>query len=191
MVWAKHDFNRATMPRMLGVCFMALLNSCAQMDIQTDFDPSSNFTDYKTFTWLSDSQKNTGDRRIDDPLLDSQVRTAVEQRLSTQGFQKQSSGQPDFFIAYRAVLKDKWNPPGLNPYTAPLSVKSSSSWDVGTLRVGQYADGTLLLYIFDGTTNDLIWKGSAQAEVELTSDPRDTEKIEEAVRRILEKFPPK
>ena len=89
------------------------------------------------------------------------------------------------------ILKDKWTPPGLDPYSAPLSVKSSNSWDVGTLRVGQYAEGTLLLYIFDGTSNDLIWKGSAQAEVELTSDPRETEKIEEAVRRILEKFPTK
>ena len=179
------------MRRMLGVLCIVLPYACAQMDIKTDFDPSVDYSDYRTYAWLSESQGITGDRRIDDPLLDTHVRTAVEERLSIQGFQKHTADQPDFFIAYRAVLKDKWNPPGLEPYSAPFSVKSSGSWGVDTLRVGQYADGTLLLHMFDGATKDLVWQGSAQAEVELTSDPRETEKIKEAVRRILEQFPPK
>ena len=98
MVWANHGLIGLTIRRMLGVCFSAMLISCAQMDIQTDFDPSTNFSDYKIFTWLSDSQKITGDRRIDDPLLNSQVRTAVDQRLAIQGFKSSFPANLIFFL---------------------------------------------------------------------------------------------
>ena len=56
----------------------------------------------------------------------------------------------------------------------------------------QYDEGTLLLDIVDSMTWKPVWRGSAQAEVNLDADPeKKQERIDEAVRRILERFPPK
>ena len=56
----------------------------------------------------------------------------------------------------------------------------------------EYDEGTLILDIVDAESRTLIWRGSARAEVSATVAPETREaRVREAVRRILEQFPPK
>ena len=49
-----------------------------------------------------------------------------------------------------------------------------------------------MLDVIHPTTKDLMWRGIAEAVVNPYSTPEKSEKkIREAVRRILERFPPK
>jgi hypothetical protein len=53
------------------------------------------------------------------------------------------------------------------------------------------ADGTLILDIVDASSERLVWQGSARAELAGSPEPltRDA-RIQEAVRRVLARFPP-
>lgn len=93
--------------RLLGALLIAALTACSAMSISSDYDPSANFSGFRTYGWMAVPQKSIEDPRIDNRLLDSRIRLAVERQLTTKGFEKQSSGTPDFWIHYQAVLKSK------------------------------------------------------------------------------------
>jgi hypothetical protein len=57
--------------------------------------------------------------------------------------------------------------------------------------VDQYEQGTLILDVIDAGSNKLIWRGSAAARVVDDKTPEErTRRVNEAVEKILERFPP-
>jgi len=78
---------------------------CSTIDVQTDYDPATNFTTLKTFKWVdakgSDLDKN--------PLIKARIRDAVIATLKTKGYQQVESGEPDFFVFAHAGAKEKMN----------------------------------------------------------------------------------
>lgn len=60
------------------------------------------------------------------------------------------------------------------------------------VRVSEYEVGTLLLDVVDGSTNELVWRASAQARIDPNRTPQErTKLIRDAVHQMLERFPPK
>ena len=56
----------------------------------------------------------------------------------------------------------------------------------------EFNEGTLILDIIDSPTQRHVWRGWAQGEIQKTVEPGVREKrIREAVRKILDEFPPK
>jgi hypothetical protein len=54
-----------------------------------------------------------------------------------------------------------------------------------------YNEGVIIIDIVDVTTNRLVWRGTAQAEVKDEVEPEQQQaNIREAVRKILADFPP-
>ena len=57
--------------------------------------------------------------------------------------------------------------------------------------VREYDEGTLIIDIVDAGSNELVWRGAAQGEVNLAASPQEREqRAQDAVQRILEDFPP-
>jgi len=55
----------------------------------------------------------------------------------------------------------------------------------------QYREGTLILDVVDAGADAVVWRGSAQAQLAGSGEPLTRRaRIQEAVRRILERFPP-
>ena len=55
----------------------------------------------------------------------------------------------------------------------------------------EYQEGTLMIDIINAAKNELVWRGSATDIVDPDLSPeKKTQKINNAVARILEKFPP-
>jgi hypothetical protein len=55
----------------------------------------------------------------------------------------------------------------------------------------QEREGTLTLDVVDAASNTVVWRGSAETALTGASDPRAREaRVQDAVRRILERFPP-
>jgi hypothetical protein len=58
-------------------------------------------------------------------------------------------------------------------------------------RSFRYQEGTLVLDFIDGESKELVWQGRAKGFVDKNSNPRKDDKlVNEAVRKILKKFPP-
>jgi hypothetical protein len=190
--------NKAT--RALVMVLAAVMAGCSSMEISYDYDPKANFTGVKTYEWLNEPQKPTGDPRVDgNTILEKRIHEAVDTGLAARGFREVTS-DPDFLIAYHVSLDKRRSVQTLNSYYG-----YGPGWGYGygaAYRPGhwggapetyvyEYEEGTLILDIVNPENKELIWRGSVQDEVHFKSTPeKDQTQLNEAVHKTLENFPP-
>lgn len=179
--------------QFLIVVLLWTFSACSTMEVTSDHDPKANFSAYHTYNWVPGPQQSTGDPRLDSTLLDTRIREAVEQQLTAKGLTKDSGAKPDLLVAYHVAVRGKQG----------VTTVSDASWyqpgwgyrgggGGGPTYARDYEEGTLILDLLDASNRQLVWRGSAQAEVKENISPeKRQERINEAVRRILEQFPPK
>ena len=174
---------------VLAAGSLGLLAGCISptMKVKSDHNPATNFSAYKTYGWMPSSG---------DAQTQTIVHNEIERALTMKGmFYKDTS--PDIRISHvitserKAVVErvddaydrsEEWN------YDAV-------TWRTGTTGSEAYlkeiTEGSLVIDIFDSKSKKLVWRGSANAEIDAPlSDSQRKSKIEEAVRRTLKMFPP-
>ncbi len=58
--------------------------------------------------------------------------------------------------------------------------------------VREYEEGSLILDVVDAKAKQLVWRGTAEAELSDNPSASDTrQRIDEAVGQVLSRFPPK
>mgnify|MGYP000367810285 CR=1 FL=1 len=179
-----------------------LVSGCSTIKVKNDFNPDVSFTELKSYEWMVETPKRTGDPRIDDnSLLQNRVKQAVESSLALKGYSKVNTGKPDFWVSYHATLDKRTRIDEINTYN-----QYSPGWGWrygrgGSAYGGQYInerssytydEGTLIVDIINPENRELIWRGSATDTVNFSHSPEEKEqKINEAVEKLLEQFPPK
>lgn len=180
------------------VSFAALtlpLAACASgPQVQSDFDPAYNFSQLSTYTWAvrTDAGK---DPAIYNNIVESRVKLAVNQALQAKGFREVTS-DPSFLVAWHGAINDQHS---VN--TVGTSYGYGWGWYGGwggpgmatsTTYVSTWQEGTLIVDIVDPKENKLVWRGSAQGEVdEHKDDPQAMQQgLNEAVTKMMSNFPP-
>ncbi len=180
---------------------LIVVSGCATYTVDSDYDLNADFSSLKTFDWVSSTQPETGDPRIDNALLASKVRKAVNTTLASKGYQHKTTDSPDFLVQYHVAIEEKSDVTTVDtPHYAagPTSVPGgfgSMGYSVGYRRaetyVTHYEEGTLLIDIVNPKSKKLIWHGSAKKVVDASaSSEQRTTNINTAVQKILENFPP-
>ena len=166
-----------------------LVSSCSSITVKKDYDPSVDFSKYKTYKWGTASDPN--DVLLKNPLILKRVYEAIDLTLGKKGFKKVDS-DPDFLVYPHGATKQKtdiqswgygyggwW---GAGPY---------GSWGGGTIDVNQYTEGTLVVDMVDKSNNQLVWRGVGQGAVGNPSTPEEsTKNINKVIEQILKDFPP-
>ncbi len=84
-----------------------VLGGCSGVQVNQDYDPATDFSSLQAYRWESETQEKTGDLRIDNPLRDSRIRTAVARQLSDKGFVQSADGEATFLVRYQYTLRQK------------------------------------------------------------------------------------
>ena len=171
---------------------------CSGVKVSQDFDKSTDFSNLKSFTWKSDEQEKTGDIRVDNPLLDSRIREAVEQTLIGKGFSRTSEDTPDFYIEYKLAIRSRVGSDGVSTSVGfGVGSGSRSSGSFGGIGISsgggvqEWDEGMLVIDITDKETQDLLWRGTATRRVARHATPEETtESVNEMVAKTLTQFPP-
>lgn len=172
---------------------LVALGACSTMQVQSDYDPAARFDGLQTYDWVKTEKKPAADLRLSDPLLDKRITDLVESQLAAQGYRRSLAGAPDFMVGYHVALEKKLAVSTMNDY---YGYRAGWGWSygAGTGRVMpesyvyEYEQGSLIIDIVNTKTRQLMWRGSAQAEV---NQKKRDQQLAEAVRRILQGFPPK
>ena len=169
------------------------LGGCAGVRVSQDYEPGTDFATYKAFDWKSAVQQQTGDIRIDNPLLDGRIRNAVQLALVAKGYRKTDQVSANFLVAYSLTVQDKID-------SSPVSVGtgfgiggggSFGGIGVGTPVVDSYEEGLLVINLYDTKTGQLFWRGSGTRRLGWQSDPaKNTEEVNTLVDKILTQYPP-
>jgi hypothetical protein len=169
---------------------LILFAGCSSMHVQSDYDDAADFGSYRRYEWLPGFSPKVVDGRIDAGRLDTSVRRAVEERLTSRGYEKATTGAPDFFISYQTALSIDLaqTVDQIYQHRAEGDAFYAYGWESYDR---EYDVGSLIIDIIDARTEKIVWRGWAEAQVDFNStQPQRDERIGKAVRLILERFPP-
>jgi len=168
------------MKRLAFAAAVALvLAACASTpDVQTDFDPSAQFSRYRTYAWTATPESGA-------PLMRQRITASIDAKLGEMGWTPAPATTADVVIAAQVITREQlsidsfpsgggwggWGPPGNGP-----------------ARVRSYTVGTLVLDIFDARTKRAVWRGTASGALPKSSD-KATAKTQEAIDRMFASFP--
>lgn len=179
------------MARTLSVVAAALctviVSGCATtMTVSSHVRDGIDVTQYRSYDWGPAGPLPTGDPRLDqDPFFRDHVLGAVEKGLAAKGIQLAGSGTPDLLVHYHASISNRIDVNRTESEYGYCEGADCETWVI------EYEAGTLVLDVIDARTNRLIWRGWAQDSVEDALDDQDrmAQKIDDAVSRMLARFP--
>lgn len=165
--------------------------------VQSDFDPSFNFSQLSTYTWAARTDAGK-DPAVYNNIVESRVKEAVNQALQAKGFREVSS-DASFMVAWHGAINQQHS-----VETVGTSYGYGWGWYGGyggpgmgygtsTTYVNSWNEGTLIIDIVDVKENKMVWRGSAQGEMdEHRDDPQAMQQgLNDAVTKMMATFPPK
>lgn len=162
------------------------LAACAGSHIDTVWDTQFAFIGLNTFDWAPREPEAGAGAQYGS--LDTVIRGVVDRHMAAAGFTR-SSNNPSFLVTYYigieevARLQESYYGRGWGGY-----------WGWGWygpvgLNVSQYDTGTITIDVLSpDPALGLIWRGIARAELRPSSP--GSGKLEGAIRKVLEDFPP-
>ncbi|HEX6928107.1 MAG TPA: DUF4136 domain-containing protein [Gammaproteobacteria bacterium] len=170
---------------------MALAAGCAVAPPH-EYDDTASFSNLQTFKWLEptygDDDVSVSHPVLQSPLLGGRVQSAAKSALEAKGYRAVEE-DPDFYITFHTAEGETQRRG--STYVQLGYGRYSPYFGSGVLldlTPRNFREGTLIIDILDGETEELIWRGWADAY--LTQRNFDTESVNEAVRYILTAFPP-
>jgi hypothetical protein len=142
----------------------------------------------------TESQPKTGDIRVDNPLLDDRIRSAINDALSKKGYRETSQETPDFYVVYTYQIRSKIES---NNVTVGLGFGGGSVGSFGAVGIDsggnarEYDEGLLVIDLNDASKESLLWRGMGTTPINQHTDPEENVKeINAWVEKILSQFPP-
>jgi hypothetical protein len=160
------------------------ITSCSTTTVSYDYDVEADFASLRTFDWWS-VPAGPGT----DELAIKRARNALNRQLQAKGFTR-AAESPDFFVALHGGTQTKldivdWG------YSYGRHGPHGGYWHGRGVDAYEYQEGTLIVDFVDANTKELIWRGSARAVIDPDRTPEQrSKKINEAVSKLLENFPP-
>ncbi len=170
-----------------------------KLDVKTESDPKADFTAIRTYAWLPPAPlvENVAPGGLTNPDLSDEVLgplivAAVNRELVARGLVETDRDSADVHVVYFAALTTGFNQTYLGEYygyvtgwASPLALGATPSTSSSV-----YERGTIVFDMVHRSSKRAIWRGSVATKIvqERTLDKR-VERINEATRRIFEKFP--
>lgn len=185
---------------LLGVYFLLISGCAPSVEVTTDYDQSTNFNQYQTFSFYQDQP--AAPREASASLhtsLDLYLRNAIRQTLTKQGL-RFDTASPDLKVAYDVAVNTETEA-NQEQSDAPGFGHGYSYWygyhyDYGFNRfpvtyrkISQYKEGTVMVDLIDPDTNELVWRGIGEAAIDMKGGI-DQERIDKIVSNILKEYPP-
>ncbi len=192
-------FRSALVTLVALVAALAVVRSpeAAKTDIRIEYDKAFSFAGLRTWTWHPDG---AGDVRLavssqDDPKrvaarVDPIIIPTVEREMTARGFTKADDAtlRLHYYVLVRINQSaqvagqflpavPEWGVPPFVPSTTALSI---------------YPVGSLLIDVTSTAKQAIVWRGTAERDVDLERPDAERRKIlERAIRDLISRFPPK
>jgi Domain of unknown function (DUF4136) len=175
---------------LVGAVALVACSTLPAMKVETNHDPAAatQLRNYRTYRVLQASSYGS----VDDVALGAAVVHSVDETLSGKGYRQETS-RPDFLVKWHVSVGSRQRTTTMEAPTfrdvGPTPPSAGPSVPVMVTR--EYREGTLILDVVDAGSDTVVWRGSAQAELAGPVEPKTRgARIQKAVSKILERFPP-
>jgi len=177
-VFTKRECDKV--PIMKQLSLVLLLGPCLfAQKITVESDTAIDFSRFHTFA-IRMGTLNSRNPALNSELVKKQIENDIIRDLTARGLEITTGPKSDLNVRYTFGTQRKIE---TEAYPAGWY-----GWGTRIVRV-PYAEGTLVIDLRDPTTRSLVWRGIASQE---KSDATKIEgKIDDMVRKAIEKYPPK
>lgn len=183
------------------VLILTLLGACASTFKATyDHDPSNDFSNYQSFTWISKNPMKVG-RTAEalNPMLQPRIMSAIENGLVAKGYKYVIEAKDaDFALSFTIGSREEIKVDSYPSMSAGYSRAYPGHWRWGgayygygtETQVRQYTKGMLAVDIFDVKERRPVWHGVATKTINDSDRDNLEATVKAAVDAILAGFPP-
>jgi len=148
--------------------------------------PGTKISQGARFAWLTKAINLYKDERLDSTTIQHLVEKNIRSNLEDMGFQLvESESAADYTIAYTAALESSLD---------DTTILRRFGLVPGNMRIPDdnpmFEKGTLLIYVFDNRSDEVIWRSAVQAAVDFTLDQKEREeRIEPIIQDMFRSLP--
>jgi Domain of unknown function (DUF4136) len=171
----------ANVGRVLIRVGLALLAGTAlsAQDVRYNFMPGTDFAKYHTYKWVPIEGGSHPNQ-----IADAEIKSAVDSQLAAKGLTKTDADNADLLIGYQvAVDKEKqWN---------AYSMGGARFGGMASATSSTISNGSLVLDMYDPTTKQLVWTGTATKTLDPSGNQEKNQKnLDKAMAKLLKNYPP-
>ena len=149
--------------------FTVFVAGCATIETGSHFDETTDFTAYKSFSWIDENPYITAaDATLVSPLAVEQIKNAIRGELERIGYSfTDDRGNADFVVSFTVGAREK-----IRVESYPAQYRGMWGWHVPysvyyyrEVHTHSYTRGTLGVDIFDNESGKPVWHGWAEKTV--------------------------
>ena len=165
---------------------------CASDNIRSDYDPSADFSQYKTYNFFADA----GPEQTNYQSFFSQYMIgAISVEMDKRGYVK--SNDPDLLINFNAILQEKTDVRttpaptygGYYGYRGGFYDPWGGYGYATETHVSQYTEGTFNIDLVDAREKKLVWEAVGQGRISQKVLEELEERVYAGVPKFFEKYP--
>jgi len=167
---------------LIGMMFLFAGKSLAQQ-VKTDYDRSTNFGQYKTYSWAQVKTK--------DALDVDRIKAAVNATLAAKGWTQVDSGGDVSIVAIEITQNQQTLNTFYDGFGGGWGWRRFGGGGFGeaTTTTETYKVGTLIVDLFDAKTKQLIWRGTSSNTLSNNSD-KNIKNLDKGADKMFKHFPP-
>ena len=168
----------------------------ARVKVHVNYDKKFDFKPMRTWAWnpsgpgevrmarTADDDKEAA-RKMAEPI----ILEGIPSELAKRGL-SEAKGRPDLTVTYYLLLTS-----GVNAQTMGQFLSATPEWGLppfppATQSFKATNNGALVIDFH--AQNDIVWRGVAQAQLDIGIDRKKRESVlREAIRDLIKRFPPK
>jgi len=172
--------------RVLSAVFLVAVFSVGgvlqSQDVRTNAMPGTDFSKYHTYKWVAIQGASHPNQ-----IVDAEIKQSVDAQLAAKGLTKTDSDKVDLYVGYQTAVdqQKQWNGYGEGGgwrWGGGMATATSSTINVGTLVVDLY----------DPSSKQLVWSGTATKTIDPSSNQKKNENnLNKAMAKLFKSYPPK
>ncbi len=171
----------------------------AGMKVTVEHDKEFDFGGLKTYAWRLDGANPVRilENSLDKPEevrknVEPVILAAVDGELAKKGLKRLESGQPDFYLDYYLLVGPNTESQYHGQFVGAVPAWGLPDFAMSTSALKIFEQGSLVIDIVSIAQKHTVWRGKAAAEIDRRRTPAERAGvINEAARKMFEKFPPK
>src|SRR5580658_3334876 len=172
-----------TLNRICSCMRIALLFATASFaqQVKTDFDRSTDFSQYKTYSWEKVHTQN--------PLWVDRIKAAVNSALEAKGWTEVDSGGSVSIVGMEMTRSHQTLDTYYDGFGGGWRWRGwGNQFGEATTTTNTYEVGTLVVDLFDSRTKRLMWRGSASDTLSDKSE-KNIRNLDKGVNKMFDSFP--
>ena len=149
-------------------------------------DPKSSIVPGSTFAWLPEAVQFYQDERLQDAPIKSLIESEILANLKAKKMLLvESVNGSSYAIAYTAALESSLDDTAIIRRFGLLPGNTQVPKDDANVE-----KGTLIIYVFNNKTHEVIWRSAAQVSVEFDmASAQRKERVQRVIAEMFQTFP--